>query len=115
MRLTLAYQTEKALSEHGDKLDPSEKKKIEEAIADVKKSLERDDTEDIKTKKEALEQASHTLAQKMYESAQQQAPEGAQGGPAGDPTEATEETTGATASTSDEEVVDAEFEMEEEK
>ena len=77
---SLAYQTEKTLKEHGDKLPEEEKKKIEEAIADLKKSLETNDADAIKADTEKLTEASHKLAEVIY----QQAAESG-GAPGGDP------------------------------
>ena len=98
----LAYTTEKSLSEHGEKLDGATKRQIEEALEELKKAVEGDDPEEIKTKSEALAQASHKLAEMMY--AQSQGEEA----PAGDAEGA------ATGDTADD-VVDAEFEDVDEK
>jgi molecular chaperone DnaK len=92
----LAYTTEKSLSEHGEKLDSATKRQIEEALEELKKAIEGDDSEDIKKKSEALAQASHKLAEMMY--AQSQDDGGADGAAAD---------SGAAAS---DDVVDAEFE-----
>ena len=75
---SLVYSTEKSLSDYGDKVSDEDKQSIQSAIDDLKKALEGDDLEDIKQKTEALKQASHTLAQTVY---QQQAQQG--GGDAG--------------------------------
>ncbi len=64
---SMVYQTEKLLSENGDKIDEGEKKNIEAAIADVKKALEGDDTAAIEQAVENLTQASHKLAEAMYQ------------------------------------------------
>jgi len=72
----LCYQTERTLKEHGDKIDPAERQKIEDAIEQLKKALEGDDIDAIKQKKEALLASAQTLGQKIYEEAaaqQQQA------------------------------------------
>ncbi len=98
----LAYTTEKSLSEHGEKLDSATKRQIEEALEDLKKAIEGDDSEDIKKKSEALAQASHKLAEMMY--AQSQDDGGAAGGEAAE--------SGAAAG---DDVVDAEFEDVDEK
>jgi molecular chaperone DnaK len=79
---SLIYSTEKSLSDYGDKVSDSDRQSIQSAIDDLKKALEGDDLEDIKQKTEALKQASHTLAQTVYQQqAQQQG--GAAGGGAG--------------------------------
>ncbi len=47
---SLVFSTEKSLKEHGDKVSAEEKKAIENSIADLKKSLEGTDSDDIKKK-----------------------------------------------------------------
>jgi molecular chaperone DnaK len=66
----LIYSTEKSLKEMGDKVDASTKSNIESAIADLKKAIEGEDTNEIKAKTDALLQASHKLAEAVYQQAQ---------------------------------------------
>jgi molecular chaperone DnaK len=66
----LAYSTEKTLKENGDKISDAEKKKVEEALANVRNSLSSDSVKTINDAKEALMQASHKLAEEMYKQAQ---------------------------------------------
>ena len=75
---SLVYQTEKSLKEHGDKIGADEKKKIEDAIAALKKAMEANDTDAIKAKSDALMQSAHKLAEAVY--AQAQAGQGEAGG-----------------------------------
>jgi molecular chaperone DnaK len=99
----MAYGVEKNIKEFGDKVDASEKAKIEDAIARVKKAIEGDDINAIKSAQDELTNASHKLAEAMYsKSTAQQAGAGPQAGP----------NTGAQAGTGkkDEDVVDADFE-----
>ena len=63
------FATEKALKDLGDKLSDTEKKETEDLIADLKKSLEGSDLEDIKAKTKALNEKAMTLATKVYEEA----------------------------------------------
>ncbi len=70
---SLVYETEKALKEVGDKVSDDEKKKIEEKLEALKKALEGDNTEEIKKATEELTNAFHTLSQKMYQQAAQEA------------------------------------------
>jgi molecular chaperone DnaK len=91
----MVYTTEKSLKEHGDKVDEETRKNIEQALEELKKAMEGNDSDDIKQKTEALATASHKLAEAMYK--QEEAEAGAEG--------ATEE-----AGAADEGVVDAEFE-----
>jgi molecular chaperone DnaK len=73
MAETLAYQTERSLKEHRDKIDEADASTIEGRVMELRKSLEGDDLADIRAKTEALTEASHKLAQAMYAEAQQQA------------------------------------------
>jgi molecular chaperone DnaK len=87
------YQTEKNLKEHGDKLDPSDRQHVEEALQEARDALAGSDVERIKQTTEALLTASQRLAEVLYRQAQGQG-----SGPAGP---------GATPS-GDDDVVDAE-------
>ncbi len=91
----LAYTTEKSLKEHGDKVDEATRNSIQQALDELKKVMEGDNAEEIRTKTEALATASHKLAEAMYKHGQ--AAEGAG---------AAEEAAGP----AEEGVVDAEFE-----
>src|SRR6185312_10638780 len=95
----LIHSTEKALSEHGDKVGAEEKTNIETAIAALKESVKADDVEDVKAKTNTLAQASMKLGEAMYKA--QQAAEG------GAEAAAAEGTAGAGK---DDNVVDADFE-----
>jgi molecular chaperone DnaK len=80
---TLAYSTEKALKDYGDKVDADTKKTIETKLEELKKVLTGDDTEAIKKAAEELSQASMKLGEAMYKaSAEAQAASGA--APGGD-------------------------------
>ena len=58
------------MKEHGDKISAEEKKAIENGIADLKKSLEGTDAEDIKKKTQSLIQVSMKLGEAVYKSQQ---------------------------------------------
>jgi molecular chaperone DnaK len=92
----LVDQTEKTLKEHGDKVDAETKTAIESAVAALKQAKESSDVDDIKQKIETLSQASHKLAEVMY----QQASSSQEG----------QADTGAAGAQADEDVVDADFE-----
>ena len=62
----LIYTTEKTLKEHGEKVGEDDKKKINEAIEDLKKNLTSDDVNLINQKIEAVTKASYKLAEEMY-------------------------------------------------
>ncbi|HKD89510.1 MAG TPA: molecular chaperone DnaK [Streptosporangiaceae bacterium] len=76
---SLAYTTEKFLSENADKVPGDVKAEVESAIADLKKALEGTDTEAIKTASEHAAQVSQKMGTAIY--AQSQAA-GAQDGEA---------------------------------
>ena len=67
---SLVFSTEKSLKEHGDKISAEEKTAIESGIADLKKSLEGTDSEDIKKKTQNLIQSSMKLGEAVYKSQQ---------------------------------------------
>ncbi len=96
----LVYQTEKNLTEYGDKVSDDEKTKIHDAVAAVKKALEGTDAEAIESATQTLMTASHKLAEEMYKKAA--ASPGPQPGAAADAS--------ADGAKTDEKVVDAEFE-----
>jgi molecular chaperone DnaK len=62
----LVHSTEKALAEHGSKVEESERRAIEDAVSDLKEALKGDDAEAIKTKTNTLAQASMKLGEAMY-------------------------------------------------
>ncbi len=70
---TLAYQTERSLKEHRDKLDESEASTIEGRVMELRQALEGDDLGEIRAKMEALQEASHKLAEAVYAEATAQA------------------------------------------
>ena len=93
----LCDQTEKTLKEHGDKVDEETRKSIETALEALKLAKDSEDVEDIKAKVETLSQASHKLAEVMYQQA-------AQENPSADTADQ------AKPAQDDEDVVDADFE-----
>jgi molecular chaperone DnaK len=77
----LAYQTERSLRDYRDKLDAAEASTIEGRIMELKQAIERDDLGEIKAKTDALQEASHKLADAVYaQAASQQAASGTPGG-----------------------------------
>ena len=71
---SLIFSTEKSLKEHGDKISAEEKKAIEDGIAELKKSLEGKESDDIKKKTQNLIQASMKLGEAVYKSQQKEQP-----------------------------------------
>ncbi len=98
---SMIYQTDKALKELGDKVTAEEKEAIEKAKGELNEALQGDDTENIKTKLEALTQAFYKVSEKLYQqaAAEAQAQQAAGGAEAG-----------AEAKT-DETVVDADYKV----
>src|SRR6187431_1679569 len=62
----LVYSTEKALTEHGDKVDDALKTEIEAAVAEAKSAVEGGDAETMKAKTNTVAQASMKLGEAMY-------------------------------------------------
>ena len=71
---SLIYSTEKSFNENKSKLDPGEISNFESALADAKKALETGGTENMNQAAERLQQASHKLAEAMYQGAASQGP-----------------------------------------
>ena len=96
---TLTYNTEKILNENREKLSPDDIKTVEDAIKETKEAINTNNTSLIKEKMEALNKASHKLAEIMYQKASTgtQTPPPPPGG-------------GGAKAGGQEDVVDAEFE-----
>jgi len=95
----LAYQTERSLKDHRDKLEEADASTIEGRVMELRGVLESSDVNEIRQKTEALQEASQKLAEVLYAQAASQAQ--ASASPAGD---------GAAAS-DDEVVEEADFEV----
>jgi molecular chaperone DnaK len=78
---SVVYQTEKTLKEHGDKLDASDRKQVEDALQEAKDALKGSDVDAIKRSSEQLLTASQKFAEVLYRNAQ-----AAQGGTTPPPT-----------------------------
>ena len=63
----MVYQTEKTLSEMGDKLDPADKSEVEAKLEELKTALKGTDTAVIKSATEALTQAFYKVSEKLYQ------------------------------------------------
>ncbi|WP_010678182.1 molecular chaperone DnaK [Bacillus timonensis] len=96
----LVFTTEKTLKDLEGKVDAAEVSKANEAKDALKQAIEKNDLEEIKAKKDALQEIVQQLSVKLYEQAQQQAQ--AAGGAQG--------TDGANQGKKDDDVVDAEYE-----
>lgn len=93
----LIHTTEKSLADYGDKVSADDKAAIETAVADLKKAVESDNTDDISAKTKALAEASMKLGEAMYEASKAQA-------------EADAAADAAKDARRDDDVVDADFE-----
>jgi molecular chaperone DnaK len=69
---SLVYSTEKSLNEHRDSLDEATVSEIESKLADVRAVLDGEDASAIRTKAEDLMQASHKLAEAVYQRVQEE-------------------------------------------
>ena len=107
---SLIYQTEKTLVEHAAKVDEATKTAITEAIADLKKKVEANDTDGIKSGLENLKKVSQKLGEAIYQQAQQQQQQGAPGAGPQDPNAGD-----AAKKKEGDNVVDADFKVEDEK
>jgi molecular chaperone DnaK len=105
----LVHSTKKALTEYGDKVDASEKDKIESALKELEEVLKNNsaDKAQIEAKVEALAAASQKLGEKMYADMQAQGAAGAAAG--GASASAGAAGAGASSSKPEDDVVDAEF------
>ncbi len=101
---SLIYSTEKSISDLGDKLPEEDKTKIEACSEQLKKSMETDDMEAIKSDLEALTQASHKMAELLY--SQQAEQQGDGSGEGSEDTPGNDEKSGK----DDDDIVDADFE-----
>ena len=99
----LIYSTEKSLKDLGDKVDSATKTRIDDVISRLKKAIEGDDEAEIKRLSDELTQSSHKLAEAMYQQASASQTEEQQAG-------AESAQQAKTSSSSDEDVVDADFE-----
>jgi molecular chaperone DnaK len=95
---SLIYTTEKTLGEHKEKLDAGDRGQLETALEDAKKALESDDLETLEGAIKQLTEASHKLAEQVYQSAA-----------GADPSQASGPQADAGSQTSDDEVIDAEY------
>ena len=65
----MIFMTEKSIKDLGDKVSDEDKETAEKLVKELKEALEGEDIEDIKTKKEALQEKAMELGAKVYEEA----------------------------------------------
>ncbi len=63
----MVYQTEKTLSEMGDKIDASDKAEVESKLGALKDALKGSDAAAIKSATDALTQAFYKVSEKLYQ------------------------------------------------
>ncbi|MCF8030018.1 MAG: molecular chaperone DnaK [Desulfohalobiaceae bacterium] len=103
---SIIYSTEKSMSDLGDKLDESTRQELQTKIQELKNTMEGEDAEAIKNATNELSQASHKLAEQLY---QQQSQGGADAGAAGAAGGGEAGSGQSQGSGSDEDVVDADY------
>ncbi len=98
---SLVFQVEKNIKEHGDKISPEDKSKIEADLKDLKEALEKNEIEAIKQKTQDLTQSSMKMGEAMYKDQQSSEAPGAEKSKQEDNTSETK---------SDDDVIDADYE-----
>jgi len=94
---SLVYAAEKSFNENKGKLSPADVSNFEAALADAKKALETGGSEAMNSAAERLQQASHKLAEAMYQGAASSASSGPEAGSSSAP------------KSKEDEVIDAEY------
>ncbi|MBN2579586.1 MAG: molecular chaperone DnaK [Pirellulales bacterium] len=102
---TMCWSMEKLIKEHDAKLSAADKDAVTKAIEKTREAAKAEDLERIQSAIRELEQASHALSKSLYEKAGAQAAPGAGPGPGPQPQP------GATAPGSEDDAIDAEFEV----
>jgi molecular chaperone DnaK len=102
---TAIFTAEKMLKESGDKLESEDKQKVEDGIAELKKALSEDKLEDIKKAMETLTESVYAATTKIYQKMQTEQASQQQAGPGTEPHHEKQ---------SDENVVNADFNVKEE-
>ena len=107
----MVYQLRKMLDDNKDKIDDADKEKVEAALTELEKVKDSQNVEEIEAAIKTVEEASHKIAEKMYEKAQAEGggtpPPGADMGGMGGGGNAPENN----EARGDDNVVDADFEV----
>jgi molecular chaperone DnaK len=103
------YVAEKMLRDSGEQLGAGERAAIESAVNDLKSAIQSNDTESIKRRMDALNQAQHKAAEAMYKNAQAAGAAGGSAQPGGS------QQPGSTTNAPAGDVIDAEVVEEEKK
>ena len=118
---TLTYSTEKALKDYGEKVPQAERDTILKELESLKQAVKDKAADRIKTSMEALTKASHKLAEEMYKATQAQGGAEGQGGAgaqqnAGPGPEGSQEQPGPDKkSDGKDDVIDADFKVQDDK
>ena len=100
---SLVFQVEKNLKEHGDKISPEDKSKIETDLKDLKEAIEKNDLDLTKTKTQELTQSSMKMGEAMYKDQQASGAPDAEGGEQPQPNDKAD-------APKEDDVIDADFE-----
>jgi molecular chaperone DnaK len=120
----LAYETEKLLKEHGAKIDPAKKARVESALEKIKSVIKDGDMEAIKGAMEALNSEMQAVSADLYSQAKTSRQKGGGEGPSAEPENRGEEQSKGPESSGeargksskgDGDVIDADFEMVDDK
>ena len=118
---TLVYATEKSLKDYGDKVSSQDKSNIEKELNNLKEAIKTKDEGKIKQGMDALQKASHKLAEEIYKtaSAKEGAESAAGAGTAGHGSHQSKGSQGEKGSAGGgkdkDDVIDADFKAEDEK
>ena len=104
----LIYNIEKILKEQGDKIPADERSNVESAISNLREAMKNDDAQAIKRAMENLEKSSHKIAEEMYKATASQTVGAQSAGQTAQGQTGSEE-----KGKSDEDVIDAEYDVKE--
>jgi len=110
---TLVYQVEKDLGEWGDKLSGEARSELDKALEDAKAALKQDELSELTRARDALMQAFSAAGQQVYQAEAAEAPTEEPAASAG--TDTTPDDDGPQTSTDGEEVIEADYEIVDEK
>src|SRR3954465_4668540 len=108
-----AYNIERQLKEHGDKVSADVRGNIESSLNNLRDALKTDDADAIKKTMENLTNVSYKLAEEMYKQQGGQPGAAPGGAPGAGPAPEAQTDRGTTEKKKDEDVIDAEYEVKE--
>jgi len=104
---TVAYQAEKLIKDMGDKIDANDKSEIEAKVAALREAIKDNDQNEMKSRREALEQKVYEISSKLYSQANPNGGAGDMGG--GNPFGGNPTDSGSNSGKPDDGVVDADY------